>query len=115
MDIYRDSLHELVKPIIFSGKPKSDEEKRKDISQLRKAARQEKIWSESASLEGRAERARGLALPKGDPFRMELVSDSNIAFSFAKIRVARSNKLNELADKLKEELKKEKEMKKKGN
>jgi hypothetical protein len=114
MDIYRDSLHELVKPIIFSGKPKTEEEKRKDVSQLRKAAHQEVVWSESANLEGRAEKARGLKLPKGDPFRTELLSDSKIAFSFAKIRVVRANKLTELADKLKEELKKEKEMKKKG-
>lgn len=113
-NMYRDSLHELVKPIIFSGKSKTEDEKRKDISQLKKAAKQEQIWSESASLEGRAERRRGLALPRGDPFRMELISDSDIAFSFAKIRVARSNKLTELADKLKEVMQKERESKKKG-
>ena len=45
---------------------------------------------------------------------MELISDSDIAFSFAKIRVARSNKLTELADKLKEVMQKERESKKKG-
>ena len=107
-NIYRDSLHELVKPIIFGGKPKTEEEKRKDISQLRKAAHQEKVWSESAALEGRAERARGLKLPKGDSFRLELIADSNIAFSFSKIRVARANKLTELADNLKNNMKKDK-------
>jgi hypothetical protein len=113
-NMYRDSLHELVKPIIFSGKLKTEDEKRKDISQLRKAAYQEQNWAKSAALEGRAEKARGLKLPKGDPFRMELISDSNIAFSFAKIRVARSNKLTELADDLKKVMQKEREAKNKG-
>jgi hypothetical protein len=115
MDIYRDSLHNLVKPILVNL-PKNDEERKDRISALRKSARQEVKWSESANLEGRAEKARALKIkdPK-DPLRLELLADSRIAFDFGKIRVERANKLTELADNLKQGLKKEKEMKKKGN
>jgi hypothetical protein len=107
MDIYHDSLHNLVKPILVHT-PKDEEKKKKIISQLRKAAKQERVWASSADLEGRSERTRGLKLPKGDPLRMELIADSKIAYDFGKIRIDRANKLTELADNLKKHVKKDK-------
>ena len=97
--IYKDALHELVKPIL-TDTPTDRAKRKKKVTQLRRAARQEEVWAKSANTEGRSERKRALRLLRGDPFRTELLSDSRIAFSFGKIRIQRRDKLYKLADNL---------------
>jgi len=98
-NIYHDTMHNLVAPILTTT-PTDRVKRKKTATQLRKAASQEIKWAASADLEGRAERSRALKLPRGDPFRSELLADSRIAYGFGKIRLERADKLNKLADNL---------------
>jgi hypothetical protein len=98
-NVYKDTMHELVKPIL-TDTPTDKVLRRKKATQLKKSARQERAWAETAFTEERAERARALKLPRGDPLRTELLSDSRIAKGFGKIRLMRADKLEELANNL---------------
>ena len=100
MDIYHDSLHQLVRPLIIKL-PETKQEIRKKITELHNAARQEILWSNTAYNEGMSERARGLKLKKNDPMRSEHLWDSKVAFDFCKIRKKRADMLIKLADRLK--------------
>lgn len=102
--VYRDALHELVKPILVNT-PTDTKKRRQTATRLRASARQEVAWASSADLEGRAERRRALKLKRNDPLRAELLADSRIAYSFGKIRLDRANKLNQLADSVSRSLK----------
>lgn len=102
---YRDSLHQLLRPIVVSQKHKTKKELRKIITELHKAERQELAYTKSAYDEYESEKARGLKLPKGDPLRNELLWDAKVAFDFYKIRNKRAAMMKKLADKLEDKLK----------
>jgi len=98
-NVYKDTMHELVKPIL-TDTPTDRKKRRKQATQLRKAAKQERLWAASADAEGRSEHIRAMKLPRGDPFRKELLSDSRIAYGFGKLRLQRADKLDQLANNL---------------
>jgi hypothetical protein len=102
---YKDSLHQLVRPIIITHNLKNKKEIRKSITELHKAVRQEEIWSKSAYDEYVSEKERGLKLPRGDPFRNELLWDAKVALDFYKMRMKRSSMMKKLAAKLEEKYK----------
>jgi len=98
-DFYKDSVIQLKKPIKIT--PDSDKD---TVSGLRKAARQEIVWSGTAYDEYLSELARALKLPQGDSLRNELLWDSRVAFDFYKIRKARASKMLVEAEKLEKAL-----------
>ena len=97
-DFCKDSVIQLKRPIKIT--PDSDKD---TVSGLRKAARQEIVWSGTAHNEYISEYNRALKLPQGS-LRNELLWDSRVAFDFYKIRKARASKMLVEAEKLEKAL-----------